>query len=111
MEALSEIWPFAPEHQKFIAISIAIILALYTFLIVIFSLRQGVPIHKVILGLVPKIKTQNKVEKYAIISLIIISWIGIFILIIDIMVNGIHFFDLQEFHRNIQKIEEQGGLF
>ena len=99
MEALSEIWPFAVGHQKFIFnFSGAAVFGL--ILLNIFSaLRQHLPIQKVLSGLFVEIGTQNKIEKNLRILLIVLLVTGFIALIIDTQVNGMQLVNLKEIQK------------
>jgi len=96
METLSEIWPFVVGQQKFIFnFSGAAVIGLIV-LNILSSIRQGLPIQKVLSSLFVEIGTQKRIEKNIRIALIILLVAGFIALVIDIQVNGMQLVNLKE---------------
>ena len=88
MEFISQIWPFSPGQQETIFQVAGFAIIGIILLNVVSTIRQKLPISKVISGLFTFVPNQNKIEKTIGKILYALLILGFFIVVIDVLVNG-----------------------
>lgn len=89
METFAEIWPIAAGQQGFIFNFAAAAVVGHILLNFFSIIRQGLPIKQLVLGLFTNIGVKNKIERVISSALLAILWCSFFVLIIDVLFNGI----------------------